>query len=128
MGWCAMRSLLVVLIVVLCATPCFAYTPERNLATIGQAVRDDLWQLKRFADFCVEWPVVEAVVLVGGSLALRFLPRKTLIRYMGPMTAADRAKAAEIVARNTDRLNAQLGRELVRGGSQLLKMLKGFFR
>ncbi len=142
------RKLLVaVLLCVLCDVPfscngrtflapktCEAFTEDRNLGNFLEVFVSDLGGLVRGEGLLEGWvsivergePIMWAVILVGGSVALKVMPTRTLRKYIRPMplfppSVANPADAAKLKAflKAVDKS--------VSKGATLLERIKGLF-
>ena len=83
---------LVIVALVFGASPCHAYTEERNLGNIGEVFMEDLRELLSIEGLLTEWvgfmeraiPTAWVLLLVGGPIALTVVPKRTLQKYMVP--------------------------------------------
>ena len=102
---------LVIVALVFGASPCHAYTEDRNLGNIGEVFMEDLRELLSAEGLASEWvgfvdralPTAWVLLLVGGPIALTVVPKKTLQKYMVPAPLVPKSL---VNPQDAERLNA----------------------
>ena len=121
------RLLLLVVLLCVLGNTAYAYTPDRNLGNFLEVFVSDLGGLLRGEGLIDGWvrivefgePALWALLLVGGPIALKVLPKKTLQKYITPAPLVPKAlvnpadvKKLKALLRAVDKRAATWGRVL----------------
>ena len=130
----AVRLLLLVVLLCVLGNTAYAYTPDRNLGNFLEVFVSDLGGLLRGEGLIDGWvrivefgePALWALLLVGGPIALKVMPKKTLQKYLRPAPLVPPSIANPADAAKLKALLKGIDKSVSKG-TTILRRIKGLF-